>query len=57
MSPFFSIQREGIEDDGVLYRVNRSVTECPEALLGWWLSCLEQAETPRTAVLAGLRAW
>lgn len=24
-SPLFSIQREGIEDNGVLYRVNRSV--------------------------------
>lgn len=33
-SPLFSIQREGIEDDGVLYRVNRSVAGCPGALPG-----------------------
>lgn len=33
-SPLFSIQREGIDDDEVLYRLNRSVMGCP----GWGTS-------------------
>lgn len=30
-SPLFSIQREGIKDDGALYRLNRCVMACPQA--------------------------
>lgn len=54
-SPLFSIQREGIEDDGVLYRVNRSVEECREGLPGWWVPCLGQVVAPRAVVPAGPR--
>lgn len=54
-SPLFSIQREGIKDDGALYRLNRCVMGCPQAqqvfaacqavpLLAWqWLSGCPQA--------------
>lgn len=33
-SPLFSIQREGIKEDGALYRLNRCVTGCPRAQQG-----------------------
>lgn len=33
-SPLFSIQREGIKDDGALYRLNRCVMGCPQAQQG-----------------------
>lgn len=54
-SPLFFIQREGIKDDGALYRLNRCVMGCPQAQQGvgcqavprlsWqWLSGCPQAQ-------------
>lgn len=59
-SPLFSVQREGIKDDGALYRLNRCVMGCPQAQQA--VCCLSGCPLPGMAVavrvsLSGTRGY